>query len=309
MENLKKRINQIYTEWKWRERTVSCGKEYPDRVFYVIRRANCKSGLFSYVMTTLGRIKEAVDNGFIPVVDMQNEKNMYLSDTEVGIRNAWEFFFEQPAGYSLEDIKNAKHVILGNGIIGEELDFPGALTFFDDRALGYWRTFCNRYLQVNKSLAKEFEEVRKELFGNKKVLGVLARGTDYTCAKPKGHPIQPSVEQLAGKIDEVLCDSECEMIYLVTEDADIYDGLFSLYADRIIAPDVRRYRLNSNENINDRIEKDGNAVKSGIEYLKSIWILAHCECMVAGCVSGSLGASLMTEGFEYSYIFNLGFYP
>ena len=98
-------LNRLYVSWKWRERRVSHGKENPDKIFFVIRRARCKAGLFSLVMTNMGLVKYALDKGYIPVIDMQSERNTYLEEEQVGRENAWEFYFEQPCGYSLKDIE------------------------------------------------------------------------------------------------------------------------------------------------------------------------------------------------------------
>ena len=43
-------FDHLYVQWKWRERKVSWGAENPDKTFFVIRRAQCKAGLFSLVM-------------------------------------------------------------------------------------------------------------------------------------------------------------------------------------------------------------------------------------------------------------------
>ena len=110
-------LNSIYTKWKWRERKTSYGSDYPDQTFFVIRRAYCKVGLFSYVMTNMGLTDYALKKGYIPVIDMQNGRNTYLSEERVGKENAWEYFFKQPAGYTLQDIKKAQNVILSDGLI------------------------------------------------------------------------------------------------------------------------------------------------------------------------------------------------
>ena len=36
------------------------------------------------------------------------------------------------------------------------------------------------------------------------MLGILARGTDYVAARPKGHPIQPEPCQIIAKAEEIL---------------------------------------------------------------------------------------------------------
>ena len=68
-------LNSIYTKWKWRERRTSYGSDYPEQTFFVIRRAYCKVGLFSYVMTNMGLTDYALKKGYIPVIDMQNGRS------------------------------------------------------------------------------------------------------------------------------------------------------------------------------------------------------------------------------------------
>lgn len=82
----------------WEERIKHFGWKNRNKTFYVIRRRDAYCGIFSIYMTTLARIDEALKNGFIPVVDMQNSFNIYLNKKKIGKENAWEYYFEQPRG-------------------------------------------------------------------------------------------------------------------------------------------------------------------------------------------------------------------
>ena len=68
-----------------------------------------------------GACAYAVKQGYIPVIDMQNGRNTYLEEGKVGRENAWEYYFEQPCGYRLADIRDAKNVILSDGLITEKM--------------------------------------------------------------------------------------------------------------------------------------------------------------------------------------------
>lgn len=300
-------LNQLYTVWKWRQRRVSYGKMHPDKTFFVIRRAYCKVGLFSYVMTNMGLVNYAVKKGYIPVIDMQNCRNTYLNDEKLGQENSWEYFFKQPCGYSLEDIQNAQNVILSNGLIKEKNDYPDFRITENKVIFEYWHKFFQEYFKVADEIVEEFYKYRKELLGEGKVLGILARGTDYVSSKPKGHPVQPTSEQIIEKARETMKTYSCDKIYLATEDADIYDKLKETFGELLSAPDTKRYTTSGEQNINDFREKDDKYLK-GKEYLLSMMILASCDCLVAGNVGGTHGALLMSKGFEYSYIFDLGKY-
>ncbi len=81
------------------EKHTSYGSENPDKTYYVIRSASSVVGLYSYVLTFSGRIKEAISRNMVPIIDMQSIANPYLEETQVGKVNAWELYFDQPGGY------------------------------------------------------------------------------------------------------------------------------------------------------------------------------------------------------------------
>lgn len=300
-------LNSIYTKWKWRERKTSYGSDYPDQTFFVIRRAYCKVGLFSYVMTNMGLTDYALKKGYIPVIDMQNGRNTYLSEEKVGKENSWEYFFKQPAGYTLQDIKKAQNVILSDGLITDRNHYPDFEIVKDEAKFEYWHAFFGQHLKIADSVWVEFEKTRDALFKGRKMLGILARGTDYVAARPKGHPIQPEPCQIIAKAEEILEKYSCDGIYLATEDQDIYERLQEAFGERMCALPVHRYRSSGNENIND-LRGCEDQEKSGREYLISMLLLSDCSCLLAGNVGGTHGAMLMSRGYEYRYVFDLGMY-
>lgn len=301
-------INHMYTDFKWRERKISYGNDNKDKIFYVVRRANAKVGLFSLVLTNLGYIKYALDRGYIPVVDMQNY-GQFFQGGNADTQNMWEYYFEQPCGYSVEHISKSKSVILGNGIISGEITYPSDELAYDDKKLSHWKTVARDYLMIKDDIVKEANILAKDLFRGNRILGVLARGTDYINARPLNHPVQPMPEQLMEKIDQVLVEQKCDKIYLATEDADIFAKFKDKYGKDLIAMDVERYVTKEKENINDiqrQKVKDNYLVARA--YLINMLLLSKCNCLVAGNTSGSLGALLLNEKYEYKYIFNLGVY-
>lgn len=300
-------LNQLYTKWKWRERKVSYGTMYPDQVFFVIRRAYCKVGLFSYVMTNMGLVDYALGQGYIPVIDMQNGRNTYLDDNKVGKENAWEYYFKQPCGYTLKDIKNARNVILSNGLITSANHYPDFRIVEEEAMFSYWHKVFQEYFKLSDDIRDACQRMRQELLGDTRVLGILARGTDYVSSKPKGHPIQPTAEQIIIKAEEVMKDYSCEKIYLATEDADIYDKLKGAFGEKLFALDTERYTTIGEQNIND-LRENSDKYLGGKEYLLSMLLLSGCNCLVAGNVGGTHGVLLMSDGFEYRCIFNLGKY-
>jgi len=68
------------------------GKDHADKVFYVIGFDEGWCGLYAIVMHQLTHIAYALDNGYIPVIDLCNFKNIYLQDYLLGKENSWEYF-------------------------------------------------------------------------------------------------------------------------------------------------------------------------------------------------------------------------
>lgn len=313
--NFKKKLQQIsvinepYTKWKWREQKVSYGKMYSDKTFFVIRRASCKIGLFSHVMTNAGWIDYAINNGYIPVVDMQNTANNYLENEKIGKDNAWEYYFQQPCGYTLKDIKNAKNVILSSGLIAEGFNYPDYRIASDEMRLLYWHMVFDKYIRPTQEILNELNELKRIYFANKRTLGILARGTDYVSSRPAGHPVQPSAEQIIEKAYRVMEEYSCAKIYLATEDAVIYRKFKTAFGEKLLSLETERYSASAGQNINDLIaEKQKSKVIKGKEYLLSIMLLANCNCLVAGNAGGTHGALLLNKGYDYKFIFELGTY-
>lgn len=302
-------INRLYIKIKWREHKVSWGNENPDKVFFVIRRATCKVGLFSYVMTNMGLVKQAVEKGYIPVIDMQNNANSYLEENEVGRKNAWEFYFEQPEGYSLSDITKSRNVILSNGLITSKNCYPGKEIITERESLKIWRDFFLKYLKVKKEIRDEAEFLYQTAFGKERVLGVLCRGTDYRNTHPKNHPVQPEPDEVIRKAWEVMEEFSCTRIYLATEDDDIFQKFKDAFGRQLWVTEAKRYANTGTANINDMEGgRENERYLKGKEYLINILLLTQCDCLVAGSAGGTYGALLMSEKYEYEYVYNLGLY-
>lgn len=297
----------------WEEHRKKLGTENPDKTFYIIRRYDWYCGLFSIFCTHLQRIDDAIKKGYIPIVDMQNDFNIYLEEEKIGKENSWEYYFEQPAGYSLKDITHSRNVIIGSGSVPKgfpflEVDFLCGKTV-DGHNLQYWREIARKYMKLNDTAQKKIDEEYSRLFHDcDKVLGVLCRGTDYTGGKPKHHAVQPTIEQVLEKVDEIFTERNCTKIFLATEDETVYRVFEDKYNDRLIV-NRRKYAKYQGVSIGKTIYENGNGgYEGGMEYLTTIVLLSKCHCLCAGRASGTAGACLMSEGYEYTYIFDLGSY-
>ncbi len=309
LQRLYIRILMKSSKWNCEHRFIG-GKKNSDKTFYVIRRSGMKLGLFSIFNTTLGRIKYAYDNNMIPVVDMQFFMNCFLDDSEYGKKNAWEFYFEQPSGYSLEEIYKSKNIILSESEIPNEGP-NDSMEFLcnQDGQLDYWRDICQKNIRLKKDVSKIVDKEYQTLISPEdKVLGVLARGTDYMKLKPAHHPVQPEIDDIINKSKEVMEQLCCNKIFLATEDINIVAKFRVAFGDRMITNNQCYVQYKGGYISENYSTRDNDKYKRGLEYLTTIVILSRCNCIVAGRTSGTVGASLLSKGWEYSYFFDYGNY-
>lgn len=92
---------------------MSLGAAFPDKIFYVIGVDYVTQGLLAIVKNVLIHIEYALEKGYVPIVDMKNFSSQFEKEHS---ENAWELFFQQPMGYGLNDITNAKRIILSRNI-------------------------------------------------------------------------------------------------------------------------------------------------------------------------------------------------
>jgi hypothetical protein len=301
--------------YKSKERTKHYGKEHVDKTFYVIGVDEGWCGLFAIVTHQLTHIAYAIEKGYTPIVDLKNYHSQYISFDDRFHYNSWEFFFEQPCGYDLKDLKKARKVIYSVSYFdppNRKYLMPYETIVYDSEKINYWSALFKSYIRINNEVRKGIEERTRFLFMDKKhILGVLLRGTDYLTLKPSRHPIQPNLQDAIVKVKECFLQWGCSHIYLATEDADIYRAFQKEFGLELIYDDSNRWTQNdlidgkSNSNLFSSTE---DKINEGIKYLTQICLLSNCTSFVGGNTRGTLGVLLMTEGFENQFVFDLGLY-
>ena len=103
-------INKVivhYKHQKAKERIVRYRKGR--RTIYIIRIDFPMAGLFAIAKSVLCHIEYALDNGWIPVVDLRNSINQFRKNEG---ENPWELFFAQPMTTGLDDISSEDNIII-----------------------------------------------------------------------------------------------------------------------------------------------------------------------------------------------------
>lgn len=242
--------------------------------------------------------------GYVPHIEL---KDIAKGDTN------WDTFFKQPFDTNITEttITNERPI--------------GYLTYGFDIAWNKKKLarFCRLYRSLvhynDKTLSYINEDYNAIISANERVLGVLCRGTDYLQLKPKGHPVQPSIEAVIEKVRSELKANKYDKIYLATEDDGLYKQFVSAFADYKIIANKRQYygesyqkvcKDNPSGKISDVVFDDQTTnYWLGIQYLSSMEILSRCNSLIASNCGGTCLALLMNNmKYENVYVFNLGLY-
>lgn len=311
-----KEINKLLDDVEYQKRLNelrSKKKNSEKNTYFIIRRSRKGIGLYTYVCVIISYIAYALEKGYIPVVDMQNYPNIYMTDDKIGKINAWELFYEQPMGLSLNDIPKGSKIIKSSGIyLPDKTPFITTL-YTKPKEWRLWSKIYRDFIHFNKR-TKDYTEKEVELINNKKVLGVLFRGTDYSQFKPKGHPIQPSLEEAIAKAKVFINKYNCDHIYLATETSEA-EKKFKMEFPNMVITNKREYYDTKGIDFSHHLlaevhfnRKDDNYLR-GIEYLSSINILSKCNYFIGGGCAGTYAAIIMNDN-KYAdwFVWNIGLY-
>ena len=265
-------------------------------------------GLFSYYIRFISGIEYALAHDMIPVVDMLNFRSSLHEEGEVGKINAWELFFEQPCGVGVPEAlqsQSARYIWYDNPDYhpNDSLDF-----LYNDDLVAYYHQIQKQYLRIKPELLAEYEKKCDEMFHGRRVIGVLARGTDYAEFKPWFHPVQPAPDKMIPYIRECMDKYDCSHIFLATEDASILEQFQREFGDKLLYIEQKRL-AGSNCWLHENKEwMSISPYTRTRDYLGVIYALSKCNGFVAGRTSGAVGAMLMSDGYEFKRIYTYGRY-
>lgn len=287
--------------------------DYENNTFVFMRRPCEICGFFSYYKVFISCMQKIIMKGFIPILEVESYPNVFNGfKANSSNKNHWEYFFNQPLGYTYENvIKNAKKIIYFD--CKKESTTPQYTNIYSKKiAIDFLHNFANKYIPIKKEIIKETEIIINKLFkDSNNILGVLIRGTDYIARKPRGHPIPPKAEQVIEDIIEMNNNNKYNWIFLTTEDKIIRKKFINIFKDK-----VKYYLPKNNINYNYKTKQllsFNKNIKGNLEnmkiYLINILILSKCLDIITARTNGSIAAFIFTEGFRNIKVYYLGQYP
>ena len=278
-----------------------------NKKFAILRRTSCEAcGLFSYYIVHLGCIINYLKHGYIPILDVGSFSNI-LSGNNNPEDNPWEEFFNQPCGYTLDDVVKMKDVEIFECEC--VLDMPDEKTVYSKPImLNYHHIIQEKYMSVNKNILKEAKKIWHKLFRHSKnVLGIFVRGTDYSSLQPGGHSRQPSIDIIINDTITMDKQNKYDYIFLGTEDDEIRNAFIKKFGKKLkylVPKDKLVYNsgyLTYSKNVFGNMDFSKT-------YLLSIVILSKCIDIISSRTSGAAGVFIISNGFRNKLVYYLGEY-
>lgn len=281
---------------------------YENNLFVIITVECDSCGILWFFKNYLGCSMFWIEKGYIPIIDLNSFPNIFNKyNKSFSNINPWELYFNQPFGYSLNEVKkNAKNL---TKVICKNYNLPNYTIYNNYVSMEYWHNMAKKYIPIKRNILEEAEKIRFNLFkSSKDILGVLIRGTDYIKLKPGGHYIPPTPEIIFKDITNFEKLHHYSYIFVTTEDNEIRKKFIDKFKKRIKYFAPLFYNVSSEKLIAHNKDIIQNNLKYMKIYLINIILLSKCRDIIVSRTSGSIGAFILTDGFRYNKVYNLGLY-
>lgn len=281
------------------EHYESYGELNQDKTIYLIRKPHSTGeGLLSLFVYAMARIDFADRNGMIPFVDLDKE----------GVPSRFNRYFNLKSNLTKEEVFQSKTVLLSGE--GEKPVYPGWCNWINTEFNEQKNALFEKYVEFTDEVKKSVEKGNKKI-QPEKCLGLYLRGTDYISLKPGGHPIQPTLEDVAQQIDAILQEEQLENIFLVTEDIRVYEQVKGRYGEKVVILDENEFLTNykDGEMVLEAVARKGSVEEMNLLYLTKIILLSQCHSFVGGRTNGSSVANAFNGGrYKRRFVYDIGYY-
>lgn len=292
------------------------GKENKDKIIYYICEDNGNLGFFALYRYWVEYLYFADVCGYCPVISAGKEFAYGEEKRILGTRNPYEYYFCQPSGIGLQQVRSSYKVIYSH--ISHRQIVEIVYTGKNDNYL-----YTQRYLQTMADIVKKYVKFNDNTMqflkdgldaidlSNKSVLGVHIRGTDFRMGY-NNHPVYVTAEEYFDVIDKYLHSKKYDKIFIATDDSRILDQFIKRYGDLLCYyEDTIRNDKNVSVIFKKEVGKEYR-YRAGLEVIRDMYTLASCDGLLAGISQVAICAQInkLAQGGWYNdlEIINKGIY-
>ena len=162
---------------------------------------------------------------------------------------------------------------------------------------------------LQPEFVSELSEYADFLMSDRKVLGVLLRGTDYIVANFKGSFSPVSIEDSIDYIRDKITKEEYDKIFVATEDSNFLDMMLESFPGKVFTISQQRFSVSDFKDVKyiSDLEKKRN---TGVSYLNSVedatinyfyamYMLSRCESLVSNCMCNGVNIAVSFNDGKY----------
>lgn len=165
---------------------------------------------------------------------------------------------------------------------------------------------------------QELKEYEEAVIGDRRLLGILMRGTDYVVSKMTGARKMASVDEMLPMIHAWMDEDQYDAIFLATEDQDILDVMREEFKGKIRVIAQGRHRISDFKDVAliselEKQEKSGEEYEAALEdttinYFYALYMLSRCESFMCSghCNGWDVVNAFNHDKFKKKYKFQVG---
>ena len=284
-----------------RERKKSFGNKNADKTFYLIRSVYdsspfyicVKPNLLANYFYVLSHIAYAHEKNWIPFIDQLNYPVYTSSLGEInGTRNAWEYFWNQPYKYSLDDVYGSKNVILSKqSWYGEWSMGYDAKNHSNKELISFYHKLSETVPLNEATLSHVESEYNKLMPHSERVLGVSYRFAGYareSHINAKWHPISPNIDELVGLAIDRFKEWSMDKVLLTSDVESAVEKFRTSFGDKLLVLPRKRSDAKvkfSAINVNPMYKKE-NLYNTTLSYITEMELLSRRTGLIGTVTSG-----------------------
>ena len=269
------------------------GESNVDKNLYIMEDFYYQNGFFALFINVLSRLAFAERYALIPVV-LFNEQCAYFQPEGIdGIKNAFEYYFEQVSPISVFEAHVSKNVFLSHAGHEKVIKQHNTYQITPDDYVEYAR-IQKKYIRIRACLKDEFDKaLQKNLSPN--TLGVHVRQTDFN-THLKGHPKSFSPQEYLSRVKDVMALQGFSTVFLATDDSSVIELFRSELGQRLWYYEDA-YRETGNVGVHfSQNDRTNHKYLLGKEVLREVVTLSACDGFI-GCRSN---VSICTQIWKIS---------
>ena len=186
---------------------------------------------------------------------------------------------------------------------------------FNSFLLNHFNDMCEADVNLNMLqplFVEQMKEYADQIIGDKKVLGVLLRGTDIIIANYSGSYRPADLEDCIKIIGDRVEQYGYDKIFVATEDSYFLERAVAAFPGKVLAVSQERHKVSDFKGVKyiSDLEKQsysGAAYYASVEdttvnYLYAMYMLSRCESFISNCMCS--GAKLVTSFNDGKFVRN-----